>query len=189
MPQNKLLLKLKHLFGLLNTQQGRGYIIIGLVVMIMGLGFLYAAGTIGNHPVTADKFVDLQQGPTPFKGFRRAHAKGVCIEGEFTANGGLEKYSTASFFTVGKKKIIGRFSTAGNNPTAPDLNAPVRSMALNFAADSGQTWRVAMNTPPVMPVRTPEDFYQQLVFLGHRNSDKLKAFFAAHPESAAFNQC
>lgn len=43
-----------------------------------------------------------------------------------------------------------------------------------------------------MAVRTPEDLYKQIAALtpdpatGKPNGDKVKAFFAAHPETAAF---
>ena len=110
------------------------------------------------------------------------------------SNGLLAPYSIAEFFQTGTRPFIGRFSIAGANPIAPDLAAPVRSLALSFASESGQRWRTAMNTPPVLAVRTPEDFYQQLQALapdpttGKPDSKKITAFFAAHPESAAFNQ-
>lgn len=166
----------------------KGVLIIGLIIAVIGFGFLYASGKIGNHGVTASKFVDLQEGKTPFKGFRRAHAKGICVRGAFISNGSLTQHSTSEFFKRGKHGFIGRYSIAGNNPTAPDLKAPVRSMALSFTSESGENWRTAMNTPPVMPVSNPEDFYQQLVALTSGDPQQVKDFFAAHPESAAFNQ-
>lgn len=46
-----------------------------------------------------------------------------------------------------------RISIAGNNPSAPDLKAPVRSLAISLEGADGQVWRTAMNTPPVMAVR------------------------------------
>ena len=39
--------------------------------------------------VSAQQFVDLQQGNNLFAGFRRAHAKGLCVSGEFRSNGKL----------------------------------------------------------------------------------------------------
>lgn len=172
------------------------YVVILFAVGLFACAFLYAAGVIGNKDkVTAQSFVNLQEGKAVTldsnrAGFRRAHAKGICVSGEFQANGGLQPYSIASIFQTGSTPFIGRFSIAGNNPLAPDLNAPVRSLALSF---EDPKWRLAMNTPPVMAVSTPEDFYQQLVALspdpktGKRDGSKIKAFFAAHPESKDFN--
>lgn len=170
------------------------YAIIYLLMAFLVVGFLYAAGMFGGHGITAQKFINLQEGNKPQFSFRRAHAKGICLQGEFVSSGLLAPYSTAEFFQQGSRPFIGRFSIAGTNPLAPDLAAPVRSLALSFSSESGQRWRTAMNTPPVLAVRTPEDFYQQLEALapdavtGKTDGEKIKAFFAAHPESAAFNQ-
>lgn len=188
MSNNKLKEQYDHAISFITSKVGKGFTIIGLVIGMMGLGFLYTAGKIGDHGVTASKFVNLQEGETPFMGFRRAHAKGICINGDFESNGSLTEYSTSEFFTPGKHDFVGRHSIAGNNPTAPDLKAPVRSMALSFSSESGENWRTAMNTPPVMAVRNPTDFYQQLIALSSQDPVKIKAFFQAHPESATFNQ-
>ena len=179
------------------------YLVIISAVGLLAMGFLYAAGISGNKGVTAQTFVDLQEGKSVSMGFRRAHAKGICVAGEFESNGALAPYSIASVFQAGSTSFVGRFSIAGNNPIAPDLKAPVRSLALGFYVPSDsakeasdekdQQWRLAMNTPPVMAVSTPEDFYKQLVSLspdpetGMRDSAKIQAFFAAHPESKDFN--
>lgn len=170
------------------------YAVIFLLIAGLVFGFLYAAGLFGGHGTTAQQFVNLQENNKPQFSFRRAHAKGVCLAGEFVSSGLLAPYSTSEFFQEGAQPFVGRFSIAGGNPLAPDLAAPVRSLALSFASESGQRWRTAMNTPPVMAVRTPEDFYQQIQVLtpdpatGKPDGEKIKAFFAAHPETAAFNQ-
>ncbi|SNY52932.1 catalase [Arsukibacterium tuosuense] len=135
--------------------------------------------------VSAQQFVNLQQGDSAFPGFRRAHAKGICISGEFQANGQLADYSQASLFKAGSTAFIGRLSIAGNNPTAPDLKAPVRSMALSFASSRTEQWRLAMNTPPVMAVADPHTFYQQIQAI-QAGPAAIKQFFADHPESDEF---
>ncbi|KTF15642.1 catalase family peroxidase [Pseudoalteromonas sp. H105] len=155
---------------------------------------LYFAGVFNGDKVTAQAFVDLQQGSTVHAGFRRAHAKGLCVSGNFESTGLLSAYSTATVFKQGSTPFIGRFSIAGNNPTAPDLKAPVRSLAFVVNTATEDEWRVAMNTPPVMAVATPDAFYKQLQALspdpatGKRDPAKISAFFKAHPESKAFNQ-
>lgn len=135
--------------------------------------------------VSAQEFVNLQQGETAHEGFRRAHAKGICLSGEFRSNGQLASYSKAALFETGSMPFIGRFSVAGNNPTAPDLKAPVRSLALSFAMSSTEQWRIAMNTPPVMAVKDPHTFYEQIQAI-QAGSKAIQAFFAEHPESRDF---
>ena len=144
-----------------------------------------ATFTVHAGQVTAQQFVDLQQGDSMHPGFRRAHAKGMCISGEFHSNGALSKFSEATIFKLGRSALLGRVSIAGNNPYAPDLKAPVRSMALLFNSEGAQQWRIAMNTPPVMAVTNVDDFYQQIVAI-KQGPAAIKAFFKAHPESADF---
>ena len=168
----------------------------GLLVVIMATLatiILYFAGVFPQKSVTAQQFVDLQEGDNPHLGFRRAHAKGICIVGQFDSNGSLANYSTADVFDTGSTPFLGRFSIAGNNPTAPDLKAPVRSLAFALNPGEQNEWRIAMNTPPAMAVATPDAFYEQLQALSpdpvtkQRDPEKIKAFFADHPESKAFN--
>lgn len=155
-----------------------------VIVAAIIAAFIYAASDKGQ-PVSAQDFVNLQQGDEVQQGFRRAHANGFCVSGEFIASGALAEYSNATVFQTGRHPFIGRFSVAGNNPTAPDVKAPVRSLALTLLPDSAAQWRTAMNTPPVLPVGTPEKFYQQLQAI---KNNTIAEFFAAHPESAAFLQ-
>ncbi|WP_462160062.1 catalase family peroxidase [Pseudoalteromonas sp. GB56] len=147
---------------------------------------LISAPVLAQAPtVTAQQFVDLQQGDSDYPGFRRAHAKGMCVSGQFISNGNLHSYSTAAVFEAGITPFVGRISIAGNNPYAPDLKAPVRSFALSFNADNTQQWRVAMNTPPVMAVSNPHNFYQQIMAI-KAGPKSIAEFFAAHPESEDF---
>ncbi len=163
------------------------------IITLFALTILYFTGAFNSDAVTAQRFVNLQQGDQAHAGFRRAHAKGICLAGSFESTGELAIYSQAKVFDLGATPFVGRFSIAGNNPTAPDLKAPVRSLAFSITTDDNQEWRVAMNTPPVMAVATPDAFFKQLQALSpdpvtkKRSPEKIKAFFAAHPESAAFN--
>jgi catalase len=60
-------------------------------------------------------------------------------------------------------------------------------------SDTNHEWRAAMNTPPVMAVANPYDFYEQIQALSpdpltkKTDPEKIKVFLAAHPESQAFN--
>lgn len=165
------------------------------VVLAVGslAGVVYAvASGAGQSSITAQRFVNLQEGDKPYEGFRRAHAKGFCVVGEFQSSGKLALYSTAQVFQPGQTGLVGRISIAGTDPTAPDLRSPVRSLALSLGQGDANGWRTAMNTPPVMAVGTPEAFYEQLSALapdpatGQRNPERIQAFFASHPETQAF---
>lgn len=157
-----------------------------------GLALVYTAGFWPSTALSPSAFVNTQELGGIHAGFRRAHAKGLCVAGTFTANGALAALSSAPVLSAGSVPVIGRLSTAGGNPTAPDATSPVRSLALQFQLADGQQWRMAMNTPPVLAVATPEEFHQQLQALtpdpatGKPDPARIAAFFAAHPESAEF---
>jgi catalase len=88
--------------------------------------------------------------------------------------------------------VIGRFALPGGNPYAPDGSVPIRSFALRFVLPGGEQWRTGMNSMPVFPVSTPQAFYEQAVAThpdpgtGKPDPKRVAAFFAAHPETAAF---
>lgn len=170
----------------------KGALAVGLITAGLALAFAWAGGIFGREALSAPDFVNLQQGAQPHAGFRRAHAKGLCISGEFVSNGNLAAYSAAQLFEPGSTPFTGRYSIGGSNPTAPDLASPVRSLALSLEQANGEQWRTAMNSPPVLAVGNPEDFIEQLQSLqpdpttGRPDRNKIMAFFQAHPESAAF---
>lgn len=168
---------------------------LGGIAGLLGLSALalaFTAGWLPSRALSPSVIVDTQEMGGIHAGFRRAHAKGLCVAGTFTSSGQLAELSEAAVFAAGSVPVIGRLSTAGANPTAPDAASPVRSLALQFQLPDGQQWRTAMNTPPVLPVGTPEKFHQQLQALapdpatGKPDPSRIAAFFAAHPESAEF---
>ncbi|HEY0747661.1 MAG TPA: hypothetical protein VGD63_13255, partial [Steroidobacteraceae bacterium] len=84
-------------------------------------------------------------------GFRRNHAKGVCISGWFDSNGAAASESKAEIFKPGRVAVVGRFALAGGMPMQRDEAATVRSMALRFLPSSGEEWRTGMNNIPILP--------------------------------------
>src|SRR4029078_3894962 len=73
-------------------------------------------------------------------GFRRAHAKGICIEGVFQANANGKALSKAEVFEARDRPVIGRFSTGGGQPYAPDGRLIFRSLALSLTQPNGEQW-------------------------------------------------
>src|SRR5258708_18650826 len=123
-------------------------------------------------------------------GFRRNHAKGVCIAGIFEGNGQGERLSTAAVWQAGRVPVVGRLALAGGQPFMADGPKAVRSMALSFRPPRGEEWRTGMNDIPVFVLRDAQGFYEQLVATrpdpatGQPDPAKGGAFFAAPPESA-----
>jgi catalase len=171
---------------------GSWALIAGLLGAV-AVAFGYTGGWLAPHRLTPNRLVDqLQVNSGTFAGYRRNHAKGVCVTGYFQSNGNAERYSVAQVFASGRTPVVGRFAIPGGNPYAPDSSIPIRSMALRFALANGQQWRTGMNSMPVFPVATPQGFYAMLEAqqpdpaTGKPDPKRLAAFFAAHPETAAF---
>lgn len=163
---------------------------IGVVVLAVVLGFAYVGGWLSPGRLTPARFVDrFEEVYGLHPGFRRNHAKGVCIAGYFDATGAAATLSKAVVFTAGRTPVIGRFSLAGGEPFASDGPAAIRGMGLSFALADGEVWRTAMVDLPVFPVRTANDFYTQLgasvpdPATGKPDPARVKAFLDAHPET------
>jgi len=169
------------------------FALIATVLLVTVLALSYVGGWLTPHRLTAQRMVNqLQTNAGVFPGYRRNHAKGVCVAGYFESNGNAQPYSAAQVFASGRTPVVGRFAIPGGNPYAPDSSVPIRSMALRLTQANGQQWRTGMNSMPVFPVGTPQAFYEQLQAqqpdpaTGKPNPSAMKAFFAAHPETAAF---
>jgi len=166
---------------------------IGATVLAGAAGFAYTAGWLTPHRLTAQRIVNaFEANAGEHPGFRRNHAKGVCVAGYFEGNGAALAVSRASVFGPTRTPVIGRFAIPGGNPAAADNSVPIRSMALDFSLAHGEQWRTAMNNTPVFVVNTPLAFFQQLLAsrpdlsTGKPDPARLHAFYAAHPETQPF---
>lgn len=165
---------------------------IGAIILGAAGAFGWTAGWIGDS-LTAQRMIDaIEANGAPHPGFRRAHAKGVCVYGAFRSSGAAVALSSARVFTQAQTPVVGRLSIAGSDPHGADTQARVRSMALLFRTDDDQQWRTAMNSFPFFPVATTEGFHAQTLaslpdpHTGKPNPAKLAAFAASHPEVKKF---
>jgi catalase len=165
-------------------------IAIGLVTLgIAGL-FAYTAGWLTPNVLTPTRIIDrFEQVNGEHPGFRRNHAKGVCISGYFESNGQGAALSKAAVFLPGRVPVIGRFALAVGQPYTADAAHTVRSMALLFKLPEGEEWRTGMNNIPVFAVNSAQGFYELLLAsapdpaTGKPDPAKMSAFLARHPES------
>src|SRR5882762_3202004 len=164
---------------------------IGVVLAgIAGL-FAYAGGWLTPQTLSPTSMINtFEQVNAPHPGFRRNHAKGVCVTGHFDSNGNGVALSKASVFLPGRVPIIGRFALAGGQPYVSDVPQTVRSMAILFKLPDGEEWRTGMNNIPVFPVNSAQGFYDLLQAsapdpaTGKPDPVKMNAFLTRHPESA-----
>jgi len=164
---------------------------IALVILAIAGVFAYAGGWLTPHTLTGARIVDrFEQVNEVHPGFRRNHAKGVCLSGYFESNGRGTALSKAAIFLPGRVPVIGRFALAVGQPYAADEANTVRSMALLFKLPDGEEWRTGMNNIPVFPVNSAEGFYDLLLSsapdpaTGKPDPAKMGAFITKHPEFA-----
>src|SRR5437588_4133991 len=164
--------------------------LIGVALAAVAGTFAYLGGWFTPNDLTPAQFVDgFEQVNGVPAGFRRNHAKGVCVSGSFDSNGNGVRLSKAAVFQPGRVPVLGRFSLGGGQPYAADAPDAVRGLGLQFSLPDGELWRTAMINLPVFPFRTPEAFYEQMVAskpdpkTGKPDPANMKAFLERHPET------
>jgi catalase len=164
--------------------------LIGALMLSVAGAFAWTGGWLSPTRLTQDRMMAaFRDASGTHPGFRRNHAKGVCVTGWFESSGQAAALSKAAVFTPGRVPVVGRFALAGGMPFQTDAPATVRSMALRFLPPGGGEWRTGMNNIPVFPVNSARGFYEQLLAsspdpaTGKPDPKKMKAFLAAHPET------
>ena len=171
------------------------YVLIAALVGCCAAAFAYVAGWLSPARLGPDKIVDaLEAHDGKHPGFRRAHAKGLCFSGYFDSNGRGGALSKASAFESGHYPVIGRFSTGGGIPQAPDGRVVFHAVGLSFSLPHGEVWRAALDDVPIFVVATPQAFYdfQKATApdpaTGKPDASRVAAYLDKHPETRAFNQ-
>jgi len=166
------------------------FVVIGAVLLAVAGAFAYVGGWFSPDRLTQARMIaafESASGDHP--GFRRNHAKGLCVTGWFESNGSAAALSKAAVFAVGRVPLVGRFALAGGMPFQTDAPATVRSMALRFLPSGGEEWRTGMNNIPVFAVNSAQGFYEQLLAskpdpaTGKPNPAAMQEFLARHPET------
>jgi catalase len=73
-------------------------------------------------------------------GFRRNHAKGVCVIGHFESSGEARAFFTAQVFNEARTPVVGRFALPAGNPyarTAACRSAVWRCVSARPTASNG----------------------------------------------------
>jgi len=168
---------------------------IGAIALGSASAFAWTAGWIGGDRLTAQRIVGAMEANGPaHPGFRRNHAKGVCVSGTFRGTPQGQALSSARAFSGTPVPVLGRFSIGGPNPHGADNTARVRSMALQFGGPGEPQWRMAMNSFPFFAVATPQAFHQQILAkrpdpaTGKPDPVAMEAFLAAHPQAREFGK-
>jgi len=166
------------------------FAVIGAVLLAALGAFAYVGGWLSPHRLTqARMMAAFESAGGNHPGFRRNHAKGLCVTGWFESNGNAATLSKAAVFAPGRVPLIGRFALAGGMPFQADAPVTVRSMALRFLPPGGGEWRTGMNNIPVFAVNSAQGFYEQLLASkpdpasGKPSPAAMQEFLARHPET------
>jgi catalase len=168
--------------------------LIGAIVLALAGAFAWTAGLIGPHRQSGGDIANALESNAggAHAGYRRAHAKGLCLSGSFMANGAGAALSPTSLFQPGTYPVIGRFSLGGSNPLAGDGRNVFHAIALSLTAPDGQEWRMAMDHTPIFPVADPQAFEDLQIAstpdpkTGKPDPARMKPYLAKHPETKAF---
>jgi catalase len=121
-------------------------------------------------------------------GFRANHAKGVVVEGSFTATPEAAAFSKAAIFSGAKIPITVRFSDSTGVPTIPDVSADAapHGISIKFHLPDGGDTDIVTNALHFFPVATGEDFLALLTAVSQSPKDAphptpLEQFVSTHP--------
>ncbi len=125
-------------------------------------------------------------------GFRANHAKGVVVEGSFTATPEAAALSKAAIFTGAKIPVTVRFSDSTGVPNIPDgdANANPHGISIKYHLPDGSDTDMVTNSLHFFPVATGEDFLAMLTAVSQSPKDAphptpLEQFVSTHPSVPA----
>lgn len=170
------------------------YLAIAAIVAAIAGAFAWTAGWLSPQRLTPARLTDAIEATstTAYPGFRRAHAKGVCVAGHFEGRPEGAALSRARVFAEARTPLLGRMSIGGGSPYGLDAQARVRSMALVLQASDGSEWRMAMNSFPFFGAASAEAFFEQTrasapdPATGKPDPERMAAFAARHPQAQRF---
>jgi catalase len=121
-------------------------------------------------------------------GFRANHAKGVVVEGSFTASPEAAQVSKASLFNGTTIPVTVRFSNSTGIPNLADGSgaAVPHGMSLKYHLPDGSDTDMVLNSLKFFPVATGAEFRDLLLALAASPANapkptKFDAFVASHP--------
>jgi catalase len=142
--------------------------------------------------VTAPQMIDAFEGTFgAHAGQRRNHIKGTCAAGEFIGSSDAAALSRSALFSGKVISVIARFSVGGGNPEVLDAAPAPRGMALEFHLPGAALQHITMINTPIFAAASPASFRDALVAAkpdpktGKPDPEKLKAYFATHPDAMA----
>ena len=140
--------------------------------LALAVAFSFASPALADEVPLTTQIVDLFNkiyGTHP--GFRANHAKGIVVEGHFTASKEAATLSRAALFDGSTIPVTVRFSDGGGLPTAQDADNP-HGMAIKYHLKSGADTDMVIVSLKSFPVGTGEEFRDLLLAISESGPDK-----------------
>src|SRR6202161_4440148 len=100
--------------------------LIGAVMLIAAGTFAYTGGWLSPGRLTPARMIGaFEEDNGVHLGFRRNHAKGVCVSGWFDSTGAATLLSKSEILDSGRVRVVGRFALAGGMPMQADTPTAV----------------------------------------------------------------
>lgn len=153
-----------------------------------------AEGSSSNTAVSPVGLVDALNGVFGKQTTGRAiHAKGIVLEGNFTASKSAGTLSSAAHLQGHRVPVLVRFSDFAGIPNIPDADplATPHGMAIKFNLADGSSTDVVAHSFNGFPTKTAEEFRQLMIALGSTKPGAAAptpadAFMGTHPTAKAF---
>lgn len=115
---------------------------------------------------------------------RPVHARGLFLQGSFTAAPAAARLTRAAPMQGGRVPVTARFSNGNGLPSLPDFLPDVRGLAVSFLLPGGQRSDIVASTLPRSPVRSPRSALALIRALRPRLTLPLRflAYSLLHPE-------
>ncbi|AZN36447.1 catalase family peroxidase [Iodobacter ciconiae] len=123
-------------------------------------------------------------------GVRAAHAKGLCVTGQFEPASNASNFTSAAMFKKPALNGFGRFSIGGGNPGISDKSRTARGLAFRMG-DGKENYDLVLISEPVSFAATPESFMSFLQArvpdpaTGKPNPEKIAAHNIQFPDGKA----
>ena len=156
--------------------------LVGLTVALSGYAWA------DDQPIETQVVDALNKAFGAHPGFRANHAKGLVVEGTFTASSQGTVLSKALLFNGNTIPVTVRFSDATGMPNVPDGSRPANphGMAIKFHLPDGSDTDMVLNSLKFFPVANAADFRDLLLAVAASPPDapkptKLEQFMTSHP--------
>ncbi len=163
---------------------------VTLLSLTLGLTLGLSATVEAQQTVQASDMIEIfEKLGGSFAGHRKAHANGVCAQGQFEP-AASEHFAGAKLLTQGNLPVTLRFSVGGGNPNSDERAPGTRGAGIQIKLSDGSLHNFTGNNFPVFAGKDVETFHGFLSTLlpdenGKRDPQATLKYIQQHPSVQA----